>query len=284
MRLVLVPSALIALALALPAGTGAATAETCDTIYAYHAVERALEVVPGLTVRLRNPYGPRVQISGFFVSFSVRYASAADRAKVTAVRWTLDGKTVSYKRGGRDQFLVQARHFTPGPHVIGVALTPIGVGAEAHGEFRFTATTCGPAFFSGSADNSRPVGAQPAGFNVQSGDPELRHLVLGSAGGVRVSTAARLRGRVVGALRFGSGGGPLALRLPRTIPASGAISLLRRGALRVTLHPLLAASSTSPGCPRTAMTSTSASAARQQSASSPATAFPPPRTEPALPG
>lgn len=43
-------------------------------------------------MRLRNPYGARVNIGRYFVQFRIVYASAADRAKVSSVQWALDGQ------------------------------------------------------------------------------------------------------------------------------------------------------------------------------------------------
>jgi len=89
-------------------GSSAAVARPCTSNYVYRPVEMPLKVTGDLTVRLRNPYGSKVNIGRevgyFFVQFRIVYASAADRAKVAAVQWTLDGQPDKWRRveRGRD--------------------------------------------------------------------------------------------------------------------------------------------------------------------------------------
>src|SRR5512132_3557685 len=213
-------------------------AETCTRVYAYHPVETPLKVSSDLTVRLRSPYGPKVNVGRFFVSFRIVYASAADRAKVSAVQWTLDGAPVRNNRGGRDAYLFGSFHLTPGPHVISATITPVGGTPPVTGELRFTATGCAPLGFGAGADNRRQPGAQPTAFWVYTGTTPIGHVALGGRATV-VSTAPRLRGRKVGELRYVTGTRVVvkALRLPRRWSDAQAIPLLRDGRLRVQLNP-----------------------------------------------
>jgi hypothetical protein len=226
----------------LPAWRGtlarAAATESCTRVYQYRAVETPLKVTPDLTVRLRNPYGRLVNIGRYFVQFAIRYASAADRAKVSAVQWALDGASVKHNRGGRDAYLFGSFHLTPGPHVITATITPASGGAAVTGTFRFTATPCAPMSFAATSDNRKAPGAQPMAFDVYGGSTALRRVELGSKSAL-VSTAARLRGRKVGELRYVTGTREHVedLRLPRQWHDPHAIALVRRGSLRVVLDP-----------------------------------------------
>ena len=141
---------------------GVASPEPCTTLYRYKAVETQLRVSPGLAVRLRNPYGARVNIGRSFVQFRVVYASPADRAKVSAVEWALDGVPSAYKRGsGRDAYLFGSFHLTEGLHIVTAKITPAGGGPPAGGEIRFAATRCEPLSFTGVTDNRKAPGTQP---------------------------------------------------------------------------------------------------------------------------
>lgn len=230
---------IVAAALVSGSGDGArpSVAETCTRVYAYHPVEMPLKVSRDLTVRLRNPYGPTVNIGRYFVSFRIVYASAADRARVSAVQWALDGAPARNNRGGRDAYLFGSFHLTPGPHVISATITPVG-GPPVTGELRFTATECAPLGFGAGADNRKAAGAQPFAFWVYTGTTPIGRVALGGRS-TAVSTAPRLRGRKVGELRYVTGTRVHveALRLPRHWSDPHAIALLRDGRLRVLLRP-----------------------------------------------
>ena len=69
-------AALLALRCALPAGGSAAPAPTaaCAAILAPRpAIELPVQVAPGLSVRVRDPYGGLIARNRLFVAFSVRY-------------------------------------------------------------------------------------------------------------------------------------------------------------------------------------------------------------------
>jgi len=214
-----------------------AQAAGCTSVYTYHAVETPLKVGGDLTVKLRNPYGPKVNIGRYFVQFRIVYASAADGARVASVQWALDGQPNKWKRGSaRDSYLFASFHLTGGAHVIDVTITPRS-GSPVTGHIRFTATGCRPMSFAANADHSKAPGHQPFAFWVYSGSALMRRIQIGSAG-ARVSTAAALRGKTVGELRLGTApNSPLALRLPTRWSDPHAITLLRRGTLRVVLDP-----------------------------------------------
>lgn len=232
-------AALAALAVAAGAPSPSGGDESCTSVYVYRPVETPLKVSSGLTVRLRNPYGPQVNIGRYFVQFRIVYTSAPDRAKVSSVQWGLDGGPARYKRGGgRDGYLIGSFHFTPGPHVITATITPAAAGPPVIGEFRFTATACAPMSFSATADNRKAPGAQPTAFDVYSGSAPMRRVELGARSAL-VSTPARLRGRKVGELAYVTGTRlhRKSLRLPRGWSDPHVIALLRDGRLRVVLDP-----------------------------------------------
>lgn len=231
--------AAVAIALvAVPARpTSAAQAPTCTSVYTYRPVETPLKVAPDLTVRLRNPYGALVNIGRSFVQFRIVYASDADRAKVAAVQWALDGQPDKWKRGGgRDAYLFGSFHLTEGPHVIDVTITPTN-GSPVTGRIAFTATRCEPMSFAAEADHRKRPGHQPFAFWVYTGSTPMRRVDVGGAG-ARVSTSSALRGKKVGELRLGATPDvALALLLPSRWRDPNAITLLRRGSLRVVLRP-----------------------------------------------
>jgi len=217
--------------------TPAAESASCTSVYAYRAVETPLRVSSDLTVRLRNPYGARVNIGRLFVQFRIVYASAADRAKVSSVQWALDGEAGKWKRGGgRDAYLFGSFHLTEGAHAIDVTITPT-TGDPVTGHIAFTATRCEPMSFAAEAEHSKPAGRQPFAFWVYAGTTPMRSIEIGGAG-ARVSTSAALRGKKVGELRLGATPNTsLALRLPAHVRDPSAIALLERAGLRVVLHP-----------------------------------------------
>ena len=129
--------ALLLAAVALPAGGSAAPAPTtaCAAILAPRpAVELPVRVAPGLSVRVRDPYGGLIARNRLFVAFSVRYRTRADRARIAAVTWTLDGAAPRRDEGGRDQLLAPSTMYAAGRHVVGVRIQPVGGGPAVEAE------------------------------------------------------------------------------------------------------------------------------------------------------
>jgi hypothetical protein len=174
------PVALLALlvaSVAPPAGGSAAPASTaaCSTILVpRRAIELAVQVAPGLSVRVRDPYGGLIARNRLFVAFSVRYRNAADRARIAAVTWTLDGATPRRDEGGRDQLLAPSTMYAAGRHVVGVRIQPVGGGPAVEAELQVTATDCRLASLSQRPDLRRG-GLEVA---VASGGPGLRAIEL----------------------------------------------------------------------------------------------------------
>jgi hypothetical protein len=177
------PVALLALlapllaSVALPAGGSAAPAPTtgCAAILApRQAVELAVQVAPGLSVRVRDPYGGLIARNRLFVAFSVRYRTRADRARIAAVTWTLDGAAPRRDEGGRDQLLAPSTMYAAGRHVLGVRIQPLGGGPAVEAELQVTATDCELASLSQRPD-LRDGGLEVA---VVSGGPVLRAIEL----------------------------------------------------------------------------------------------------------
>ena len=105
-------------------------------------IELPVQVAPGLIVRVRDPYGGLIARNRLFVAFSIRYASAADRARVASVTWTLDGAAPRRDEGGRDQLLAPSTMYAAGRHVVGVRIQPAGGGPPVEAELQVTATDC----------------------------------------------------------------------------------------------------------------------------------------------
>jgi hypothetical protein len=171
------PVALLAALLAVPAAAASAAPAPnapCAAIVAPgRPIELPVQVAPGLTVRVRDPYGGLIARNRLFVAFSVRYASPADRARVASVTWTLDGQTPRRDEGGRDQLLAPSRMYAAGQHVIGVRIEPVGGGAAVEAELQVTATDCQPASVAPLPD---PRGG--LAIDVASGGPALRAVAL----------------------------------------------------------------------------------------------------------
>ncbi|MGZ6709828.1 MAG: hypothetical protein ACXVFN_23175 [Solirubrobacteraceae bacterium] len=174
------PLALLAVLLALatlPAGGSAAPAPTavCAAIVAPRpAIELPVQVAPGLTVRVRDPYGGLIARNRLFVAFSVRYRNRADRARVAAVTWTIDRAAPRRDEGGRDQLLAPSTMYAAGRHVVGVRLQPAGGGPAVEAELQVTATDCQLATLSQRPD----VHGSGLEVAVASGGPALRAIEL----------------------------------------------------------------------------------------------------------
>ena len=173
------PAALLILLLALPAlaaGGSAAPAPTaaCAAILAPRpAIELPVQVAPGLSVRVRDPYGGLIARNRLFVAFSVRYRSRADRARIAAVTWTLDGAAPRRDEGGRDQLLAPSTMYAAGRHVVGVRIQPVGGGPAVEAELQVTATDCQLASVS-----QQPALRGGLEVGVASGGPALRAIGL----------------------------------------------------------------------------------------------------------
>jgi hypothetical protein len=173
----LVVLAVLLASVVLPAGGSAAPAPTvaCAAILAPRpAVELPVQVAPGLRVRVRDPYGGLIARNRLFVAFSVRYRTAADRARIGTVRWTLDGAAPRRDEGGRDQLLAPSTMYAVGPHVVGVRIQPVGGGTAVEAELQVTATDCQLASLSQRPD-LRGGGLE---VGVASGGPALSAIEL----------------------------------------------------------------------------------------------------------
>jgi hypothetical protein len=173
------PVALLALLLApvaLTAGGSAAPAPTaaCASILAPRAaIELPVQVAPGLSVRVRDPYGGLIARNRLFVAFSVRYRTRADRGRIAAVTWRLDGAAPRRDEGGRDQLLAPSTMYAAGRHVVGVRIQPVGGGPAVEAELQVTATDCRLAALS-----QRPAPRGGLEVGVASGGPALRAIEL----------------------------------------------------------------------------------------------------------
>jgi hypothetical protein len=161
------------------------------------------------------------------------------------VTWALDGTVVRtdakppYEWKGLSG---SDRRMPAGDHQITVAVTPVGGGAAVSTTFALTAADCQPASANAFIDEDmRTSKARTHGsalyassaFEGGEGPTMGSFAFLGNGVSARIPAAAR--GRAAGSLHVdvgGRAGRTYTLRVPRT----GA-TLLRRGALRVVLHP-----------------------------------------------
>ena len=147
-----------------------APAAPCATILAPRGpIELPVRVAPGLTVRVRDPYGGLFARTSQFVAFSIRFARPADRARVGAVTWLVDGRRPRRDEGGRDQLLAPSRMYAPGPHVITVRIAPARGGPPVEAQLQATATDCRLAFVVPAADRDGGLT-----LVADSGGPPLR--------------------------------------------------------------------------------------------------------------
>jgi hypothetical protein len=167
---------MLAALLVLPAAASAAPAPNaaCATILAPRAaIELPVQVAPGLTVRVRDPYGVLIARNRQFVAFSVRYARPADRARVASVTWTVDGQKPRRDEGGRDQLLAPSTMYAAGQHVVGVRIAALGGGPPVEADLQVTATDCQLASLAPLPDAGGGLA-----IDVGSGGPALRTVEL----------------------------------------------------------------------------------------------------------
>jgi hypothetical protein len=197
-------AALVALLCHAAAGSAApASSAACPTIVApRRAIELPIQVAPGLTVRVRDPYGGLIARNRLFVAFSVRYRNQADRSRVASVTWTLDGAAPRRDEGGRDQLLAPSTMYAVGRHVVGVRIQPAGGGPAVEAELQVTATDCQLASVTQGIDARGVVEV-----GVASGGPALRSIELRPGSG----RFAIPRGGRLGTVGL-AGGGRRALR------------------------------------------------------------------------
>jgi hypothetical protein len=186
-----------------------APAAPCATILAPRGpIELPVRVAPGLTVRVRDPYGGLFARTSQFVAFSIRFARPADRARVGDVTWLVDGRAPRRDEGGRDQLLAPSRMYTPGPHVITVRIAPARGGPTVEAQLQATATDCRLAFVVPAVDRDGGLT-----LVADSGGPPLRAVeVIPRRGRFAVPRGGRL-----GTMTLLPGGGRRALSAPDLI-------------------------------------------------------------------
>jgi len=247
MRRLVLPAMAIAAAL-LPAGASAAGPQppACPLLAARTAVDHPLTMPDGTQVVARDPYGGLLSRNRLFFDFSVRKpGSGGTPSGIDEVTWALDGTVVRtdpkppYEWKGLSG---SDRRMPAGDHQITVTVAPSSGGAAVSTTFAITATDCQPASAFASIDESLGGGAHPVGgsqldassaFESSTGPTMTSVVWSGSGFATRIPRSAR--NRAVGTLTISNGGRSqhtYRLRVPRT----GA-TLLRRGSLRVTVHP-----------------------------------------------
>jgi hypothetical protein len=244
-RLVLLTMLAAALA---PAAASAAGPQppNCPLLAARKALDHPLTLPDGTKVVARDPYGGLLSRNRLFFDFSVRRPhNLGAPGGVAEVSWALDGKIVRtdpkppYEWKGLSG---SDRRMPAGDHQISVSVAPAGGGTAATTTFAITATDCQPASAFVSIDESLGGGRHPVGgsqldasssFESDTG-PTMTSVAFAGVGfSTRIPGSSR--GRQAGTLTIASGDrAGRGYRL--TIPRRGS-TLLRRGGLRVVLHP-----------------------------------------------
>jgi hypothetical protein len=224
---------LVLLALPVAGSAGPAPNAACAAILPpRRAIELPVQVAPGLTVRVRDPYGGLIARNRLFVAFSIRYSSPADRARVASVTWTLDGRAPRRDEGGRDQLLAPSTMYAAGRHVVRVRIVPAGGGVAVEAELQVTAVDCQLASVS-----QRPDARGGLEVAVASGGPPLRSIELrpgsgrfGTPRGGRVGTVGLPGGRQHALRTSALSRGGRALRIAGLPPGTTAVRVrLARG-------------------------------------------------------
>lgn len=236
-RLALVLS--LALCALAPAAASAAGPQppNCPLYAERGAVDHPLTLPGGEKLLVRDPYGGLLPRNRLFFDFSVITGGRGAPTGVAQVTWALDGKIVRTDPTAPYQWKGVSgsdRRMPAGDHQITVAVTPAG-GAPVSTTFALTATDCQPAGTFSNPDTSlgRGVhGSQLEAWSAFESDtgPTMR-AVRFQAPFVTARIPAAARGRSAGTLKTDTGR-TYRLRVPRS-----GTTLLRRGALRVVLHP-----------------------------------------------
>jgi hypothetical protein len=232
--------ALVAVA-AVPATTSAATPQPpdCPLYAAGPAKDYAIALPGGGTVSARNPYGATLARNRLFFDFSVRGGSA-DLANVQKVEWAMDGTTVRtdptapFAWAGLSG---SSKRMPAGDHTIKV--TAFTAAGQASTQFAIGASDCQPA--SSFVELPKRAGTSPVRMAASSSfegpitAPPLDRVAFTATKNVVAALPASVRGRTVGRLEVTTGANQrrtYTLRAPRR-----GTTLLRKGALTVSLHP-----------------------------------------------
>jgi hypothetical protein len=230
----------LALCALVPAAAAAAGPQppNCALYAPRPSAEHPMTLPSGEKVVARDPYGGLLPRNRLFFDFSVVKVGGGAPTGVAQVTWALDGKVVrtdpttpfEWKGvSGSD------RRMPAGDHQITVTVMPAGGGAPVSATFALTATDCQPAgtFANPDAPLGRGVhGSQLEAWSALESDtgPTMRAVTF-QATDVTARIPASARGRSAGTLKTDTGR-TYQLRVPRS-----GTTLLRRGALRVVLHP-----------------------------------------------
>jgi hypothetical protein len=249
-RLVIPALAMLGVAAALvPTGAAGAGPQPpdCPLMAPRKAVDHPLTLPDGTKVVARDPYGGLLSRNRLFFDFSVRRPAAGGApGGVAEVTWALDGTVVRvdpkppYEWKGLSG---SDRRMPAGDHQITVSVAPAGGGAAVSTAFALTATDCQPAAAFASIDESLGAGKHPIGgsqldasSSFESTEGPAMTSVAFSGTGFSTRVPRSSRGHDAGTLTVtGSdrgAGRSYRLRVPRA-----GTTLLRRGSLRVTLHP-----------------------------------------------
>jgi hypothetical protein len=245
MRRLVLP--VLALAALLPASASAAGPQPpdCPLMGPRKAIDHPLTLPDGTKVVARDPYGGLLSRNRLFFDFSVRRPGGLGApGGVAEVTWALDGKVVRtdpkppYEWKGLSG---SDRRMPVGDHQIAVSVAPVGGGVAVSTAFALTATDCQPATAFASIDESLGGGAHPVGgsqldasSSFESSEGPTMTAVAFAGTGFATRLPRSSRGHAAGTLTLTSGGADREYRL--RAPRSGT-TLLRRGAIRVRLHP-----------------------------------------------
>jgi hypothetical protein len=247
-RLLPVLLTMLGIAALAPAGAAAAGPQPpgCPLLAPRTAVDHPLTLPDGTEVVARDPYAGLLSRNRLFFDFGLRKPGGGAPSGVAAVTWALDGTVVRtdpkppYEWKGLSG---SDRRMPAGDHQITVSVAPVGGGAAVSTSFALTATDCQPATAFASIDESlagprhRTSGSQlDASSSFESGAGPTMTSVVFSGTGFATRVPASSRGRDAGTLTIGSGGRTAGRSYRLRVPRTGT-TLLRRGGLRVVLHP-----------------------------------------------
>jgi hypothetical protein len=239
---------LLAAAALVPASAAAAGPQppNCPLLAPREAVDHPLTLPDGTKVVARDPYGGLLSRNRLFFQFGLRKPAGLGAPRgIAEVTWALDGTVVRTDptppydwRGlsGSD------RRMPAGDHRITVSVAPAGGGAAVSTNFALNATDCQPATAFASIDESLSGGSHPSGgsqldasstFESRAGPTMTSVAFTGAGFSTRVPRSSR--GHAAGTLTVS--GGPSGTQSYRLRVQRVGTTLLRRGSLRVTVHP-----------------------------------------------
>ena len=241
MRKTITLAAAVAAVASAPAAAAPTPATTCDRLLPDHLpVTWEAHIGGGLTAFVADRYGgylPRFRHGAVQFTLRVRRGShVLDRRERAAALASVDDQLDGHAT--RNPFYLNSK-VADGRHTFTFTVTRRG-GRPTTLDVPFTVGECdtSAAFATLRGRRSAFAASVESGRNERGGNAPLTAVTFSGGSGVHPQLPAVARGQVVGRIRSLGSFGNVALRVPRSAsPSASSVTLLRRGELRVVLHP-----------------------------------------------